>query len=170
MGEIPERANKLNRAFLQIFTDGMNSIKPDDSSAQDFGTQVKAWNHAFAFNEKLKYYVNDRISNVISLAGQPKRSDEYQKDVDKLVKELNDQLNSSEFEEMMNIARPRLPTDDPNYNEKMKAWGGAFTFPQKLKDFGAELETLLVKHDGRIPIGIFYISVDSLIKNLENQN
>lgn len=168
VGNNSDRIDKLNRAFTVIFTDGMQSIKPDDPTDENYDTQMNAWNGAFAFKKELQYYVNDRISNVIGLAGQPSRSDDFQKDVATLVKELNEQFNSDKFEEMMNIAKPSLSPNDPSYEVKMKKWNGAFTFPNKLRGFGEDLEKLLEQHGGRIPIGIFYMAVDRLIDNLEN--
>ena len=165
MTDKSNRIDKLNRSFTEIFTDGMQRIKPSRDYSENYDLQMKAWVKSFSFKKELQYYVND-ISNVIGLAGQPQRSDDFQEDVDKLVKELNDQFNSSKFEEMMNIAKPNLSSNDPNYDKKIKAWENAFTFPQKLKSFGKELETLLEKNDGKIPIGIFYIAVDNLIRSL----
>ncbi|MCH7560152.1 MAG: hypothetical protein IIC67_02080 [Thaumarchaeota archaeon] len=167
MTDNANRIFKMDQAFTRIFTEGMQSIKPENQHATDFKEQMKAWVNAFAFKKELQYYVSD-ITNVIGLAGQPNRSDNYQEDVDKLVKQLNDEFNSSKFEEMMNIAKPKLPRDDDNYDEKIKLWCDAFTFPEKLKNFGKILEKILEdRDDARIPIARFYIAVDNLIKNLE---
>ena len=152
-----DRVNRLNRAFLVIFTDAMQSIKPlketqkiqDDTSpdleAGTYHHQMEQWRKAFDFNQELRKYVNN-LNNLIVLAGGSNSSDGPNDLTLKSIDKFNLEIDSEKFKKNMKSCEPKI-SEDPDYPEKIKIWKKTFDFPKKLSDFVQRLK----KHPLPIP-------------------
>ena len=140
----------------------MNSLKPNNPRDPNFASDISEWRNAQAFPQKLRNYVND-LNNKIILAGQPHSSQGLQNVTKEFVDQLNGILESAEFKEHMDLAKPKSADA-----EKIKTWEQAFTYTAKLKDFTIELQKTIDGQDGTISGAQYYEVLDHLIKNLES--
>ncbi len=145
---IPERVTRIFNSFTQSFTDGMQSIEPSDRTDPKFDEKHRAWQLAFEFPLRLTNYVND-FANTIVLGG--KNNDGTVEDTWVITKQftgdLNNVLNSNEFNEYMEIAKPNIP-NDPDYAQKLRAWEKAFDFVRKIRAFISDVEDKIDKNIG----------------------
>lgn len=145
----------------------MQSIKPQktDPEPEKYGERIIAWQKAFAFSDELKKYVND-LHSMISNAGQPHSSDNITVGTD-FVKKLKDVLDSTEFQKNMDLAKPNLPSNDPQRSEKLAIWKTAFTFPNDLREFGKEIKDLIDREHGKIQLSTFLAELNSFIDRIK---
>jgi hypothetical protein len=116
----------------------MNSIKPTDSSSENYAEQIKAWQEAFSFSQEVKKYVNE-LNNMIVLAGGKNTSAEFKLKLNNLIEELKSVVSSKKFNTIMESVKPDIDRNE-NYDEKMKLWQKAFNFTEKLEEFIEALE------------------------------
>ena len=167
-----DRVNRFNRAFLVIFTDAMQSIKPlketqkiqDDKStdleARTYSHQMETWKKAFRFNLELRKYVNN-LNNLIVLAGGSNSSDGSNDLTQKSIDQFDSEINSEKFKNNMKSCEPKI-SEDPDYPEKIKIWKKTFDFPKKLNDFIQKLKIQPLP----IPAKTFLELVDDFIDEL----
>ena len=62
------RIDKIHRAFIQKFSDGMMSIKPKKTEPK-YEEKIEAWRMAFEFPRRLNLYINS-LANTIVIAGK----------------------------------------------------------------------------------------------------
>ena len=106
-----DRVNRLNRAFLVIFTDAMQSLKPlketqkiqdgesPDLEAGTYSYQMEKWKKAFSFNQELRKYVNN-LNNLIVLAGGSNSSDGPNDLTRKSIDKFDSEIDSEKFKKI----------------------------------------------------------------------
>jgi len=177
---VVDRVNQLNRSFTVIFTEAMQSIKPlkdieklrakieISKNEESYDTRIKNWQSAFAFSSDLRIYINE-LSNILVLAGGPNSSDGPNKFTQRSLKKLNEIMLSDSkkksFDQHMESCKPKAGMI-PDYEEKLKIWNDAFTFPTKLNGFIKKLNEQ-VKNSNEISGEQFIKQLDEFIKSLQ---
>lgn len=127
--------DRLNWICVIIYTKGMESIKPKNTSDRDYEKELKAWTKANQFPKSVEFFVDD-LSNKFGLggSGNPPSTTVTGDDI----KKLQSEINSDDFKAQMNILKPKIT--DPNL---LKAWKDAFKFPDVLQNFLTDAKNFL---------------------------
>lgn len=160
------RIHKIRLAFINKFSDGMMSIKPNDTEPE-YAIKMEAWQMAFDFPRRLNLYVND-LANTIVLAGKHNRNIPENDII--VTREFTDDvisvLHSDKFDKYMEIAKPNLPNDS-EHDEKMKKWNMAFDFVKILREWAKDVAKKIDDGGGRISGPGYNAHIYFLIKKLE---
>ncbi|WP_428324669.1 hypothetical protein [Nitrosopumilus sp.] len=162
----PTRIQKIHQAFINKFSDGMMSIKPEKTDPK-YAKKIESWQLAFDFPQRLNLYVVD-LANTIVLAG--KYNQNIPENDVKVTRDFTDDvlsvLHSDKFDHHMEIAKPDIP-DDQHYDEKIKKWSTAFNFVKVLRDWAKDVEKEIDDKGGEISYARYNTLIYTLILNFE---
>lgn len=168
-----DRVNSLNRAFTVVFTEAMQSLKPQkdiqkikiykpsEIDDEKYSIRVQKWQNAFSFEQNLRAYINN-LSNLIILVGNPNSSQGSIALTKELIKVFDSEINSKEFKTNMKSCEPKID-QDPEYIEKKKIWDETFIFPEKLNEFILDLKNQPLP----IPAERFLTLIDDFIESFK---
>lgn len=160
--------------FVKVYADSMNVIKPDrhdpDDTERTYEERIYAWQKAFTFDQELTIRISG-FANDLVYGGNPQQNlPDLQVHVNnKFIKELNTILNSGTFNEYMQIIKPNLPEDDPQAEEKIRAWEKSFSVTKKLQEFAKDVKNQIDSSDGGyITLIGYFAPIGGLISRLES--
>ena len=175
-----DRVNQLDRSFMVIFTEAMQSLKPlkdvekirtvieINKDGESYDARIKNWQSVFAFSSDLRIYINE-LSNILVLAGGLNSSDGPNSFTQKSLEKLNEIMLSDNkkksFDQYMESCKPKAGMI-PDYEEKLKIWNNAFNFPIKLDNFIKKLNGQ-VENGNEISSEYFLEQLDEFIESLQ---
>ncbi len=165
-----KQIKKICQFFVESFTKGMQGIEPTDKSDSKYDEKHKAWQLAFEFPKRLHIDIANFADHIVYAGNDnPNQLDTEIKVFPKFIDDLNNVLNSDHFDEYMNIAKPNIKDDDPEYDEKIKSWKKAFDFANKIQGFTKDVKKAIDANPKKFITGTGYYSyIISLIKRLES--
>ena len=173
-GDKPKAISSIFLGFVQVFTNSMKIIEPtkNDPDYPDltFEERYHAWQMAFKFSQRLAVDMAGFADYLVHGGNKPRNLPDLEVRVNnKFVKDLNDILNSGKFNEYMNIAKPQLPPDDHNAEEKIKSWEDSFNVTSKLQKFAKDVQNQIDHSEhGYITLVGYFGPISGLISKLKS--